>query len=85
MIAANQKSNGHSAIVRMELYVNGCVLPIAQLGPDFLVLKNPFDHPPVEAEIAMWIDGCEDRWRVRLSDGISAGQRKTAISRCTDG
>lgn len=82
MSAGNQETNGHSAIVRMELCVNGHVLPIAQLGPNFLVLENPIDHPPAEAEIGMWIDGREDRWRVRLAEGIKAGQRKTAISRC---
>jgi hypothetical protein len=38
----------------------------------------------VEAEIGMWIDGHEDRWRVHLIDGIKAGQRKTVISRCPD-
>jgi hypothetical protein len=65
----------------MELCVNGHILPIAQLGPNFLVLENPIDHPPEDAEIGMWIDGREDRWRVHLADGIKTGQRKTAISR----
>ena len=82
MPAANQKSYGHSAIVRMELRVNGQVLPIAQLGPDFLFLEKPIDHPPAEAEIGMWIDGREDRWRVHLIEGIKSAQHKTTISRC---
>jgi hypothetical protein len=82
MNAANQKTYGHSTDVRMELCVNGHILPIAQLGPNFLVLETPIDHPAVDAEIGMWIDGREDHWRVRLADGITAGQRKTAISRC---
>jgi hypothetical protein len=82
MSAVNLKSPGHSADVRMELRLNGHILPIAQLGPDFLVLKNPVDHPPVEAEIAMSIDGHESRWPVRLLDGMSASQRRTRISRC---
>jgi hypothetical protein len=64
----------------MELSVNGWVLPIAQLGPDFLVLTNPIEHPPVEAEIVMWIDDYADRWRVRLPNGIHPAQRKTAIA-----
>jgi hypothetical protein len=80
MSARKPKGYGHSADVRMELCVNGHILPIAQLGPDFLVLAAPTDHPPSDAEIAMWIDGREDRWRVRLADGINAGQRKTSIS-----
>ena len=64
----------------MQLNVNGLVLTIGQLGPDFLVLRAPVDHPPCDAEIAMSIDGHESRWPVRLVDGIKAGQRKTAIS-----
>lgn len=69
----------------MELRVNGLALSIAQLGPSFLVLDEPIDHPPADAEIAVWIDAREDRWRVRLAEGIKAGQRKTSISRCADG
>ncbi len=52
------------------------------MGPNFLVLKNPIDHSPVDAEITMSIDGHEDRWRVRLPDGIHSGRQKTAISKC---
>lgn len=75
----------HSADVRIHLFVNGCVLPVAQLGPEFLVLKTPVDHPPCEAEIAMAIDGHESRWAVHLRNGIQVGCRMTAIARCGDG
>lgn len=71
---------GHSADVRIHLHVNGFVLPVAQLGPEFLVLRTPVDHPPCDAEIAMSIDGHESRWAVHLVNGIQAGRRKTAIS-----
>lgn len=65
----------------MALNVNGFTLPIAQLGPDFLVLERPINHTPCEAVIAMSVDGNESRWRVRLADGIRTDQRKTSISR----
>jgi len=81
MSTTHHQPAAHSAIVHMQLSVNGCVLPIAQLGPNFLILKAPIDHPPAEAEIAMWIDGHEDRWRVHLSEGIKSGQRKTVIAK----
>lgn len=68
----------------MELCVNGYTLPIAQLGPDFLILKNPTDHPPTDTEIALSIDGHEDRWTVHLVDGITASQRKTKITKRPD-
>jgi hypothetical protein len=82
MSAASPKSSGHSAVVRMELHLNGHVLPIAQLGPDFLVLATLIDHPAAEAEIVMSIDGHESRWPIRLLDGISPVQTRTRISGC---
>ena len=78
----NHKGNGYSADVRIQLTLNGQVLSIAQLGPDFLVLKNTVPHPPAEAEIFMSIDGAESRWRVRLVDGIVLGRRRVKIVRC---
>jgi hypothetical protein len=79
MNAPKTSSAGHSADVRIQLWVNGCVFPVAQLGPEFLVLRTPVDHPPCDAEIAMSIDGCESCWSVHLVNGIQVGRRKTAI------
>ncbi len=61
----------------MRLSVNGHVLSIGQLGPDFIILRDPIDHPPAEAEIAMSIDGREKKWRVRLPDGIAGADTIT--------
>ena len=72
----------HSADVHMELYINGLVLPIAQLGPTFLVLESAIDHPPAEAEIMLRIDAHEERWRVYLAEGVRHDCWKTLISRC---
>jgi hypothetical protein len=71
---------GHSAQVRMELRLNGRVLPIAQMGPDFVVLRQPVDHAPAEAEIFLRIDDSESNWRVHLVEGISTERRKTKIA-----
>jgi hypothetical protein len=81
MSAAIPKNNIHSSSVRMALYVCGRTLPIAQLGPNFLVLANPIDHPPTDAEISMSIDGHEERWPIRLGAGIKVSERKTVISK----
>jgi hypothetical protein len=77
-------SSSHSADVRIHLLVNGSALPVAQLGPEFLVLRDPIDHPPCDAEITMAIDGNESGWTVHLVNGIQVGERKTVISRCAD-
>ena len=63
---------GHSADVRIDLAVNGHVFSVAELGPDFVVVRNPVAHPPAEAELTLSIDGYERRWRVNLIDGILA-------------
>jgi len=63
----------------MELRLNGHIVPIAQMGPDFLVVKQPFDHPPADAEVFLRIDDSESSWPVHLVEGISPERRKTKI------
>jgi hypothetical protein len=82
MNAPAMQTGYHSADVRIQLYVNGSVLPVAQLAPEFLVLRTPVDHPPCNAEIALSIDGHEKRWAVHLVNGIQAGCWETAIAPC---
>jgi hypothetical protein len=72
----------HSAHVRMELRLNGWVLPISHLGPDYLILKEPVDHPPAQAEIVMSIDGTLSQWAVQLPAGLSVASRRTRILPC---
>jgi hypothetical protein len=71
---------GHSAQVNMKLLVNGSSLPVAQMGPDFLLLTEAIDHPPANASIVMRVDESERRWNVRLPDGISSGSKRVVIS-----
>ena len=75
-----EDGNGHSADVKMELILNGHTLPVAQLGPDFLVLDRPVDYPAGSGDILMIVDGEAERWTVRLPDGIQTTRRKVAIS-----
>src|SRR5437660_6991460 len=84
MIVTNAKHHGFSADVRMYLYVNGQVFAIGQLGPDFMILDDPADHPPTEAEIALSIDGRVQRWHVQLPDGVRAGNPRTRIAHCRE-
>jgi hypothetical protein len=63
----------------MHLSVNGHVLPIAQLGPEYLILRTPIEHAPAEAEISLSIDGNESRWTVHLADGIHPDRLRTVI------
>ncbi|MDQ3623244.1 MAG: hypothetical protein M3463_12245 [Verrucomicrobiota bacterium] len=70
---------GHSADVRIRLLINGTSFPVGQLGPDFLLLKTPFDHPRTDATIVLCVDGNERQWKVHLPDGISAGSRWVVV------
>jgi hypothetical protein len=73
--------NGYSADVRMHLTVNGQIVRIGQLGPDFLILDNPPELPPSKGEITVSIDGRLQTWSVRLPDGVSAAKVMTRIAR----
>jgi hypothetical protein len=84
MIGNTSRNFCHSADVRMELRLNGHVLPIAQLGRDFLILASPIEYPPAEAEVSMSVDGHEDHWRVRLPEGLSTDRRRSKIAPCPD-
>jgi len=70
---------GHSADVRIYLILNGHSIPVAQLGPGFLLLDSPADHPPGKASIILHVHQSERSWRVLLPDGISAGSKRVAI------
>ena len=71
---------GHSAQVKMKLLVNGISIPVAQMGPDFLLVTEPINHPPSDASIVMRVDETERTWNVRLPEGISSGSKRVIIS-----
>jgi hypothetical protein len=69
----------YSADVQMELRVNGRVFDVGQLGPDFVMLRDPVEHPPADGEMMVSIDGHVKRWRVLLPEGVSPGKDRTRI------
>jgi hypothetical protein len=73
---------GHSADVRISLMFRGHSIPVAQLGPGFLLLDAPADHPPGPASIVLRVDQSERRWDIRLCDGISSASKRVAITAC---
>ena len=64
----------------MRLLVNELSLPVAQMGPDFVLLEIPIDHPPADASLVLQVDRSERSWRVRLPSGMSAGTKRVAIA-----
>jgi len=50
---------GHSAQVNMRLLVNGLSLSVTQMGPDFVLLESPVNHPPAVASMVLQVDQSE--------------------------
>ena len=71
---------GHSADVRIHLSLNGHSIPVAQLGPDFLLLDAPHDYPPGTGSLVLRVDQSEDRWEVHLPEGISSSSKRVRIA-----
>lgn len=64
----------------MRLLVNGLSLPVAQMGPDFVLVDAPVNHPPTAASVVLQVDQNERRWNVRLPSGISANNKRVEIA-----
>jgi len=79
-MAVLSSQGGHSAQVKMRLLVDGGSILVEQLGPDFLLVNAPFDHPPGDASMVLQVDQSERRWNVHLPHGISAGSKRVAIA-----
>jgi hypothetical protein len=71
---------GHSADVVISLLFNGHSLPVAQLGPGFVLLDEPGDHPPCDARLVLRVDQSERTWAVRLPNGISSSSKRVFIT-----
>jgi len=71
---------GYSADVKMRLLLGGISIPVAQLGPDFLLLDAANNHPPGEGSLVLSVDQVERSWSVRLPNGITAGSKRVAIA-----
>ena len=65
----------------MELLLEDFSLRVGQLGPDFLLLKTPLDHPPTEGTLVVRVDENERRWKVRLPEGCSVASRRVVITK----
>jgi hypothetical protein len=72
-------NGGHSAQVKIQLLIDGGSVPVAQLGPDFLLLDEPFEHPPANARLVLQVDQSERRWDICLPNGISAAANRVII------
>jgi hypothetical protein len=77
---AVQKSIGHSSIVRMVLHLDGAEVPVAQMGPDFLILKETFSSSALEGVVTLTVDGVSEEIPVLLPRGIPATSKRIEIA-----
>ena len=74
-MTSNSFSSGYSAHVEMQLLLpGGEMLPVAQSGPDFVILEKPVLRPPSTAELVIEVDGSVSRYPCFLANGISGGR-----------
>jgi len=64
----------------MSLLVGGHSIPVAQMGPDFVLLQNPVNHPPADASVVLQVDKSERSWNVHLPHGMSAHVKRVTIA-----
>ncbi len=65
--------------------INGTSIRITHMGPDFVLVESPTDHPPGDGFLFLRVDDSESQWQVRLPDGISAGSKRVALALASDG
>ena len=56
------------------LLPGGETLPVAQSGPDFVILEKPVLRPPTAAELVIEVDGSVSRYPCFLTNGVSGGR-----------
>lgn len=59
----------YSADVRLYLAIGTRQLGLSHIGPDHVLLREPVNLEPCEADVISIIDGTEYRWRVFLVNG----------------
>ena len=64
----------------MHLIVNGRTFDVGQLGPDFVILRDPSDHPPAEAEITFSIGHPTANFPVQVTASVNNGQESCTSS-----
>ncbi len=65
----------------MHLQLKDRILPLGQIGPDFILLKKAIDHPPTSGRLFLAIDGNEREWDIYLPQGMSAQSRMVAVEK----
>ncbi len=66
-----QWKDGYSAHVELTLVVDGERLPVAQVGPESIILRNARELEPCFADLIVQIDDSVHNYRIVIYDGAS--------------
>ena len=79
-IRESSPKTGYSAKVQMFLVIGGIRHDVPHMGPEFIILPQPPNHPPCEAIVGLSIDGRLNQRLVNMPDGLSevSQQMRTA-------
>ena len=64
----------------MVLHLDGAEVPVAQMGPDFLILKEPFSSSASEGIVTLTVDGVSEEIPVLLPNGITPDSKRVEIA-----
>ena len=71
----NAQANGHSSKVRGWLVVDGIQHELAQVGPDFCILREPRALSKSQAELIVEVDGDQRMTIIQIAESQSHQKR----------
>jgi hypothetical protein len=71
----------YSPEIRLKLLVGEQSYPLAQISPEWVMLREEASLSPGQAEVVMTVDGRERRWDVVLADSPCRETQKIPILR----
>jgi hypothetical protein len=66
----------YSSRVELFLDLQTQLLPVAQVGPDYCLLREPIALPPQNAEMVVIVDGQASRSLIYLTRGATVASRR---------
>ena len=77
-------SFGHSSIVKMVLRIGERNIRVAQMGPNFLILKEETEHSPTTGVVTLDVDGRVREYPVFLRNGIVLTSKRVEVEKVPD-
>ena len=71
----------HSSDVTITLQVDDREVPVAQLGPDFLILREQVRFRPTSGTVRVLVDGNGEEFDVVLPNGVDPEVSRTRIDK----